>query len=228
MTTAWNRLMLLGGLLATGVAAAIIVTLTLDWLDGGRAGGQPDVTYTGDLLVTGNRSNLAICLTAVGVESSLEESVKTSVLAAWPTVKSHDTWVKKYSSYPDPVVDAGCPGEPALNGSFRTVDVPSDYVLHLYLIDASSTTAPDFRYGRTLPEEMLCVQDHCFQVTTGLYLTPAEATNTPLLAAHLVKGLGLERPGPVQIQDDETPTALPSMPPSQTPSVESPTGTADQ
>ena len=81
-----------------------------------------------------------------------------------------------------------------ITGAGSVVQEASVYRLFVFLLPPESLDRVIHGHLsiRRTAEEMLCQGHQCYEVTTGLYLTPAEAADEPFLIGWLTKGLGLK------------------------------------
>ena len=179
--------------------------------DDGKTGVEGGDTLVGGFLRTANRTELAICVDVIDQDASWIPAATDALGQAWPTIASHKAWESFRVSYPDPVVDTDCPGQPlALQGGLQPeVEFASPYLVHVYVVDAAADFM-DEDGVRIWPEQALCDQDDRVEVTTGLYITPDVLGEPALVSGYLAKSLGLERGGPVVLPETTTPAT--SMP----------------
>jgi hypothetical protein len=160
------------------------------------------------LLVTANRERLAICVQAVGTDAGAEMDVKRRIEALLPQLMEHPRWRPAGLGAAPPVVDIGCPSDPALlrpgahpkggdPSSSSLVLEASPYLVFVFILPQAEIDRlfSNWPY-RKVPQENLCEGHVCFEVTTGLYLSPGEAQQAPFLLESLLKAIGLEPPDP--------------------------------
>jgi hypothetical protein len=149
-----------------------------------------------------NRDRLAICVDVVGEGDYLRFIATERVRDALDTVNEGGPY---WFSEPQPVVDAGCPAEPALYVSRdegrtpflltaeegRLVDQPSYYDLFVFLIPpADIREAEGDGQSRFSVEEVLSEGDTFGPVTDGLYVSYDEVCDHDLIVALLDFHLG--------------------------------------
>jgi hypothetical protein len=164
-----------------------------------------------------NRERLAICVDGVGDAAAAISEGREQVESALAVVASHPLFERAGLGAAQPVVDEGCPHDPYLlepgvywedgipiAGAGRVVPEVSIYRLFVFLVTpADLARAIDgTRPVRSAAEEMLCAGHQCWEVTTGIYLTPDEAADEAFLVEWLLRGLGLELIRPVEIPPD--------------------------
>lgn len=133
-----------------------------------------------------NRDRLAICVDVVGEGAYLRFIATERLRDALDTVSERGPY---WFSEPQPVVDAGCPREPDLDGERwlgRYTESPSFYSLWVFVVSREYLD----QFGRTSgfsTEEVTGEGD----VTSGLYLTPQEMCDRELVASALAYHLSL-------------------------------------
>jgi hypothetical protein len=163
-------------------------------------------------LTTANRDRLAICVQAVGLDSSLEGKAKASVEAALIEVAKHPRWEASGLGVAPPVADTGCPSPPAVLRPGVEIDRQGKgriFVLPFPCVEEASYYAefvfilPPAELERVFgkdPEltladqETFCGEGGSVGVTGGLYLTAADLGDTHLLAEKLKRAVGLWYP----------------------------------
>lgn len=219
-----NRLLAALLMTTVGIISLIVTLVAIDLATDDGAAGQADYRYVGGFLLTSNRSELAICVDTIDVDQSVAGAAISSIEEVWPLVEAHRTWAKVASQYTARQrVDPGCPDTPVIVGPRATSEPPSQYRVHVYVAQSNLVyNAPELRNGRLTSEQELCFEDDCLQVTTGLYITPEEMPNIPLMAAYVEQSLGLRPPGPINLPPAEptstitpvtSPTAVPGSSP---------------
>jgi hypothetical protein len=119
-------------------------------------------------------------------------------------------WNRRDISNPEPQVDEGCP-EPTMYDwakdtsatpepygffarRFRD-EAPSYYKVHVYLSQEPVVERLTQVYGLPLAaEEFSCSGDSCAQVTTGVYLTPNNLSDSEFVTDLLARAIGLKEP----------------------------------
>jgi hypothetical protein len=192
-----------------GTTLGVTTLLGLTFQGSGEAEQRDASMLKEGLLTTANRDRLAICVQAVGVDSSLETKAKASIEAALIEVAKHPYWEPAgYAVAESPVVDIGCPASPPpLDLEAQSVNPPEDvqpsfvsepsyYRLFVFVlpqgdVDTLVSGLPRLRTGS---QEVVCEGDSCGTVTSGVYIGAEELGDLPLLADALQQGLGLELP----------------------------------
>ncbi len=198
------------GISVAVVAAVAGITLGVTTLLGvtfqGSGQAQQEVRWVEGLLLTSNRDRLAICVQAVGVDSSLEATGKSAIEAALTEVAKHPRWEASGLGVASPVVDIGCPSPPSVYragvrlqpGAGKglvvypavVVDEPSEYRAFVFILPASE-------FDRLFAGADPYVVEELFargEVTTGLYLSSDELNDQPSLTEKLKRPIGLWEP----------------------------------
>lgn len=140
-----------------------------------------------------NRDRLAICVDVVGEGDYLRFIATERVRQALGKVSEGGPY---WFSEPQPVVDAGCPQEPALDSDLgRFTESPSFYSLWVFVVSNDHLD----RFGRTsgfTEEEFMGEGDVFWGGTEGLYMTPQEMCDEELIASALAFHLGRTREYP--------------------------------
>lgn len=151
--------------------------------------------FAGNALITTNRDRLNIC-----VDSTLESS-------EWIVPRAREMLVSKDFSVQ---IDNGCPFKPFLsidgsehpiygNGEMvgRYIEEPSMYRFAVFIVD-ETLIREKFANASTRwsPEEMLCENSECNEVTLSIYLSEQDITNDngKKFQQEILYLLGLERP----------------------------------
>ncbi len=190
------------------VAAVAGITLGVTTLLGvtfqGRgAAVQGGSQYVGGSLLTANRDRLAICIEAVDVAGSLEQTAKSQAEAALTEAAKQPNWAQVGLAKVPSIVDIGCPSPPALlapsaditrTGKFGLVvnSAPvvkdaSYYRVFLFILSEdklASTFAGE--YPIATQEWIRRSQDEVTPATLGLYVGPQQAADSNYLAAWLL------------------------------------------
>jgi len=156
------------------------------------------------LLLTANRDRLAICVQAVGIDPVMQTEAKTRIEELLPELEKHRNWVLARLDVAPPVVDAGCPSDPALlrpgadvkfgaADSSSVVKEASQHRLFVFILPQSEIERlfAGWPYRR-VPQELVCEGHQCGEVTTAIYLSLEELQSESFLKESLVKGIGLE------------------------------------
>ncbi|OGO48290.1 MAG: hypothetical protein A2W34_06685 [Chloroflexi bacterium RBG_16_64_32] len=197
-----------GSLLVIGAAAGstLGVTTPLGVTFQGSGAAQQQVRRVEGLLLTSNRDRLAICVQAVGVDSSLQKKAKSEIEEALTEVARHPRWEASGLGVASPVVDIGCPSPPSvyragvrldraggkglLVSPLVLVDEPSEYRAFVFIL-------PPSEFDRLFAGAEPYVSEELFamgEVTTGLYLSSAELNDQPSLTEKLKRPIGLWEP----------------------------------
>ncbi|HLB27206.1 MAG TPA: hypothetical protein VJN32_06110 [Dehalococcoidia bacterium] len=208
------------GLAVAGVVAAVagitlgVTTLLGVTFQGTGEAQQRDASMTKKgALTTANRDRLAICVQAVGVDSSLEGKAKASVEAALIEVAKHPRWDASGLGVAPPIADTGCPSPPSVlrpgveieqmgKGRifvlpFPCVEEASYYRLFVFILPPAELErifGEDYEQTLSQQEAFCGGQYGNMGVTGGLYLTPADLDDTQLLAEKLKRAVGLWYP----------------------------------
>lgn len=191
----------------------------------GPIGGQPEHgpidTRTG--LLARGRDRLLICVQGVGSVSSVAPTARQRIEEALSAVAGqHPNWNPAGYGRVARAVQIGCPMDPHLlrpgveyvngrpgpaNAGERALQAQTASPFRLYVFvlppdDLTRVIRGEFNV-RTAAQEVLCDDGRCAEVTTGLYLTPGDLTNAPLLQEWVAKGLGLEPP--YKLPEDKRP-----------------------
>ena len=71
--------------------------------------------------------------------------------------------------------------------------IPSQYRTFVFVAPMGNLYREDGSRFHITPQEYLCHNDACAEVTTALYLTPDELSNPGVVASHLTAAVGLLR-----------------------------------
>lgn len=169
-------------------------------------------------LLTANRDRLAVCVQALS-GAALPGEAQAAIQGVVPAALRHPWWD---SRLPAPTVETDCapaatpfllqPGAASIKGKpagdFRSLYVarPSRFRLFVFVLPQAQITAlfGDSPY-RTAPQEFLCREHTCDEVTTGIYVSPWELRDAAFLKLALQRGIGLENPVPAERVDPSAP-----------------------
>ena len=204
------------GLSVAVVAAVAGITLGVTTLLGVTFQGSGEAQETlgsqrvDSLLLTANRDRLAICVQAVGVDSSLEATAKSSIETALIEVAKHPRWEASGLGVASPLVDVGCPAPPpALQPGVKIyqlgdkgvhvepipiVEEASYYSLFVFVLSPSEL---ERIFASGLPmvtQEAYKDGDMITGVTGGLYLSPGQLDDPQFLSETLKRAVGLWEP----------------------------------
>ncbi len=190
-----------GSLVVVGAAAGITLGVTtllgVTFQGSGEAQVPLGAQLKEGLLLTANRDRLAICVQAVGVDSSLEAKAKSAIETALVEVAKHPRWEATGLGVASPVVDIGCPSGPASRDlETQFVTEPSFYRLFVFVLPQEEFDVPfaGLPRLRTASQEVVCEGDSCGEVTSGLYIHSGELGDVAFLTDALAQGVGLELP----------------------------------
>lgn len=189
-------------LLGLLLAAATTIALSARGADQARAQGRPEVDMRTALLAT-NRTGLRLCVQSLapGLDSRAAQGPVRGAITS--SVATHPDFGPAGLGREPVVVDAGCPAAPTISnprysrrgtaGAPAAVATPSPYRLFVFVAPAERLAAafPTATRPRLTPQEVLCRGHVCPEVTTALYLTPAELADPGALARGLTHGVGL-------------------------------------
>jgi len=198
-------------IVSTGAVALLALSLAgaVPGLQSDEKGGG---TYDGSRFLTSARDRLSICvdssrLSADAAEVAQSQGELAIEAAIAELAATHPGWAKEDFSNPAPVVDTGCPVEPALydpergpeRGDLytvigRTVSEASRYRVHVYILPEDEITRYVGQSGyRVTTEELMWIDvDVLFPVTSGVYLSPSDLRDTTLVRESLDDAIGLE------------------------------------
>ncbi|MGH2587993.1 MAG: hypothetical protein ACRDJE_23995 [Dehalococcoidia bacterium] len=170
--------------------------------------------------MTSNRDALRICVVGVGAAASAAAEARDRIQQQLPSVAQRPEWAAARLTGTRTIVDTNCPADPLLlrpgveyvdgrpgaNGGeqLATVQQPSVYRLYVFLVPSPQLTSIiQGKFDvRSAPQEFLCRERTCAEVTTGVYLTPDEMRNNATLTTWLARGIGLERATPLETPPD--------------------------
>jgi hypothetical protein len=205
------------GLSLAVIAAAAGITLGVTTLLGVtfQGSGEAQQQLLGSqrkegLLTTANRDRLAICVEAVGVDSSLEAKAKSRIEDALAEIRKDPGWETAGLGSASPIVDIDCPCPPAVlrpavktkrTGSgvraspFPCVEEASYYAEFVFILsrddlDRIFGSDPEFTFA---DQEAFCRGDVIAGVTGGMYVTAADLDDPDLLE-RLKRAVGLWYP----------------------------------
>lgn len=196
-----RRALILGACLAIGAMVGLAVFLVST-----NGGSKQTQKRDAGLLLTGNRTNLQVCIE--NLDQSATDRDEMEVAEALAKLSRHPYWRAAGLDKGDPVAVRGCDASPFLLspgvkfqnggfvnfGGFPEVQDPSPYRVMLFVLPDSQI---DSLFGdspiRFVGQEALCDKGQCETVTTGLYLKQSELNPVDLERA-LTLAVGLERP----------------------------------
>lgn len=167
-------------------------------------------------LLTNDRDNLEICVESKVPSVATQKAERIIDKLVKEKVTEHKKWNKLYGSY-DFEVTSNCEIEPYLlqkgaehpilsgnNNPGRIVEKanPARVTVHIVPEKEKNSHFGDSKL-LTAPEEIICEKNQCFEVTTGVYLSPNELANISKVNKGLLQALALE---PLQIPNHEGPT----------------------
>jgi hypothetical protein len=132
-----------------------------------------------------------------GDASEAEEDATNRIRDLLPELRQHDAWAGWLGDKDGEVV-AGCDISPAPwdedfdRPGTRTVTIPSEYRLVVFLITTDSKYYGEPHIWRQTAEERWGSGDSYSEVTTGLYVTDEEANDSEFFKTVLIKTIGLE------------------------------------
>lgn len=184
---------------AAGVAALVIAVIVGILAS---PSGQPShrgVLDTGDMpgftntrLHYDNRTDLAICVDAIGEPRANVALLRDHVMSAIPAIKSAPNWDWYFPDGGGEVrVEIGCP-EWSKTREFTAVTRPSEFILFLNAVPTSEV--PEYAASDpawTGGSEESCSGDSCFPLTQGLRISADAECNPEWLKAMLVVELGV-------------------------------------
>ena len=176
------------------VAGVSYGALALAGVDFGRSGSaEPSPVGDSDKYITDNRDRLALCVQSEIPGTASQTEARGAVEAALTEVSQDAAWIKKELSTPSPIVTEGCPSTPGIFlPEVPAVKQPSYYRVHVFVMALNELQkAFGDQPVRRTAEEKLCGGDFCWEVTTGIYLSPDELSNTDLVSNALRDGVGL-------------------------------------
>lgn len=156
-------------------------------------------------LLTDNRDNLEICVMSLVTENVSLQAKNEVASIIQQSVLTHDKWKELYNNIPFTVKD-GCDVTPYLSieGNVhpvlsgepepgRIVKKANSSLVAIYIVseDIIKRNFPD-NAPRTAPEELICENHECREVTQGLYFTPEEFNDYTFVTNELLKALSLE------------------------------------
>lgn len=168
-------------------------------------------SFSDNPLITSNRDDLAFCVNVVDGQLNVksEEVANLVQVALEGPIKTHPRWAETgYDRFPVRV-EVDCPSEayllrsgafhPLLSGMGESeavpvprVDIPSSFRIHIYIVPQrdieNAFLGTDLR---SAPQEMLCAESQCVEVTSAIYLTAEEAVNLEIVQDRLERILSL-------------------------------------
>jgi len=123
-----------------------------------------------------------MCVQAVrGLEDYQEESVRR-LGEAVRTMQEDRRWGRYFPSPEAPVVDSGCPGDPAVPRALE-VDAPGFYGLHVFVVKSVP-------YDALFAQEVL--RDAGVQASAGVFVTTSDLCDAGKLQALLMAAAGFD------------------------------------
>jgi hypothetical protein len=168
----------------------------------GSQGGQA-VRVEGTLL-TANRDRLRLCVQAAPRDPATEGRAVSLIQSALAELKGrHPRWLAAGLKEEQPVVEPGCPSDPALlrpgaepivgDPYTSRVTEPSKYRVFVFILPQAEIDRLFARWPlRQVVQEFICLGHVCPEVTSGLYLSMEEIENRQFLSDALAKSIGLE------------------------------------
>ena len=177
---------------------------------------QPSLAHThpsssGNMLLASNREELAICVDVLfGAEGVPPQGLANQIRDLLDNpIKAHPRWSELGYDQFQTRVEIGCPTEayliqpgaahPLLPWGIEAttwvsnVETPSPYRVHVYVVSPTviknSFRGTDLRYA---PQEYICENGDCFEVTGAVYLSPSEALNPQFVQNRLERILALD------------------------------------
>jgi hypothetical protein len=158
------------------------------------------------------RANLQLCVENLDGTVPSQKAVG-KITAAFQRVKAHPHFGDaQLDRGIGPTIVAGCPGDATIKaaswagpkrGAATYPATPSEFHTFVFVVpDAAAHHAFGTVFPRVTAQEVLCVDDVCGEVSTAVYVTPAELDNGDVLARSLSWGVGLIPPG------EQLPTTL--------------------
>jgi hypothetical protein len=198
-------------LLLTGVLSATIILAV-------RPAPSQAVDNSPGHLFTANRDRLAVCVQSLS-GAALPGQAQAAIQGVLPAALRHPWWDARL---PVSVVETDCapavtpfllqPGAASImgkpTGDFGplSVSTASRFRIFVCVLPQAQITAlfGDSPY-RTAPQEFLCQEHTCDEVTTGICVSPQEQGNIAFLKLTLQRGIGLEKPTPPERVDPSAP-----------------------
>ena len=158
------------------------------------------------------RANLQLCVENLDGTAPSQKALG-KITAAFQQVKAHPHFGDaQLDRGIGPTIVAGCPGNATIKaaswagpkrGAATYPATPSDFHTFVFVVpDAAAQHAFGTVFPRVTAQEVMCVDDMCGEVSTAVYVTPAELDNGDVLARSLSWGVGLVPPG------EQLPTTL--------------------
>jgi hypothetical protein len=159
-----------------------------------------------------SRTEMAFCVDtqSFGANSKAQDlnidHLKVNILSLFDSIKQNSSWEEQGFSGLNLRIDNDCPGYPYLmkpgaahplftndHAPIDVLEVPSNYRIHIYL--APSDVITKFFAGtnlRSAPQEMICSEHECYEVTTAIYLTHEELLQQEGIQRHLEQVLAIK------------------------------------
>lgn len=189
--------------LLLGLAATLVWTIGV--FDIGSSQGRPAEIDLRTGLLTTNRSSLKLCVNSevAAVSNAALQAVTQTALTR---IATHPRFAADGFARSAPLVEAGCPGsariaEPGFDprGGYSdhggiVVNQPTQYRTYVYVV-SDGQLAPLAGYGhQRVPREVYCPPsspDDCAAVSTAVYLTPGDLSDSNKLVREIMGALGM-------------------------------------
>jgi hypothetical protein len=167
--------------------------------------------YSDNALQTKNRDKLVVCVDNVSANKEGSNSTEKLITIIKPQIeklkKENKKWINAYGRFPFEI-KSGCSFSPLLNDANalhpiysghsefeRVVATPSSELFAIFVVDQSVidkhfSNVP----SRWVPEQYLCEDQECNEITKGIYLTSSEIQDpgSSILHKELLHGFSLE------------------------------------
>src|SRR5690606_6373174 len=166
--------------------------------------------FSANALLTKNRDKTIVCIQDYTTQESKFSLSKTheNLTSSLEKLKEHENWKSSGLSAFEMEVQTKCSLTPRLlepnathpiysgkNSTPRFVNIASDEIVGVFVVD-QSVIDEHFKEAPTRwsPEQVICENDECNEVTRGSYLTRGEpeAKEADILYHELIYGLGIE------------------------------------
>jgi|FLYL01.1.fsa_nt_gi hypothetical protein len=187
------------------LAAGVVLISAFAFVAATRLGSQGDQgIWQEGLLITANRDRLRLCVQAVPRDPAAEGRAVSLIQSALAELKArHPLWRSAGLKEAQPVVEPGCPSDPALlhpgaepivgDPYTSRVTEPSKYRVFVFILPQAEIDRLFARWPlRQAIQESICQGHVCSEVTSGLYLSTEEIENRQFLYDALAKTIGLE------------------------------------
>ncbi len=188
---------------ALALAAAVVLTVLVVRSQGASS---QHAVRTNNMLLSGNRDRLRICIQAPSMAPGDISSAVVEVNAALRLLTSHPNWKPAGLAVAPPAVEGDFrakpyalqPGVTIIGGktdytNAARVTEPSPYRVMVFVLpdDLLASKFPGSA-KRTVAQELSCQEGVCSEVTTGLYLGMSELVSAEFLRSWLTVAIGLE------------------------------------